>query len=371
MPEDVDMSKHVEFLKRQQRNVREGSTLHIPGPRDFDRGEVPREMDHEAHPGLARAETRNTLGPVRSETDREGANTNTTEHMNLDDHPHRAGIKFDTQEHPGHRQETATFETAPTTASRPLERIKSGIENTFRRRRSNSNLVNLQHAKSSIGRTFTSMTTVKSRDYNMNDPMPYLSYQVTTGRNSAFLGLTPEQREELGGIEYRSLKTLAKILLLYFFGFHLSGVIILTPWINMTHWGTTVVRQVAGQNPSWWGVFTSASLFNDLGITLTADSMVSFQRAALPLLYGSFLIIIGNTGFPVMLRFVIWVMSKIVPYGSRTWEELKFLLDHPRRCFTLLFPAKATWWLFWVLVGLNSVDLVFFIILDLQRQDSD
>ena len=105
-------------------------------------------------------------------------------------------------------------------------------------------------------------------------------------------------------------------------------------------------------------------MFNDLGFTLTPDSMISFQRAMLPLLLGSFLIVIGNTGFPCMLRFVIWLTSFLVPKDSGVWEELEFLLDHPRRCFTLLFPSAATWWLFWILVGLNGLDLIFFIVLD-------
>ena len=105
-------------------------------------------------------------------------------------------------------------------------------------------------------------------------------------------------------------------------------------------------------------------MFNDLGFTLTPDSMISFQQAVLPLLLGSFLIIIGNTGFPCMLRFIIWAFERLVPRSSGVWEEFKFLLDHPRRCFTLLFPSSATWWLFWILVVLNGLDLLFFIILD-------
>jgi Trk-type K+ transport system membrane component len=102
----------------------------------------------------------------------------------------------------------------------------------------------------------------------------------------------------------------------------------------------------------------------DLGFTLTPDSMNSFNTAVFPLLVMSFFIIIGNTGFPIMLRFIIWVTSIYVPSHSGLWEELRFLLDHPRRCFTLLFPSAATWWLFWVLVILNGIDLIFFIILD-------
>jgi Trk-type K+ transport system membrane component len=154
----------------------------------------------------------------------------------------------------------------------------------------------------------------------------------------------------------------------------------LVAWIvrNDT-WGPVV--DSAGVSRVWWyvceadhvppeadilcrGFFTSPSALADVGYTLTPDSMNSFPTAVFPLLLLIFLIIIGNTGFPCMLRFLIWVTSKLVPRESAIWEELKFLLDHPRRCFTLLFPSKATWWLFWILVILNGIDLVFYIILD-------
>lgn len=41
---------------------------------------------------------------------------------------------------------------------------------------------------------------------------PNLSREVTIGRNSIFHNLTSEDREELGGIEYKSLKLLLKII---------------------------------------------------------------------------------------------------------------------------------------------------------------
>lgn len=112
------------------------------------------------------------------------------------------------------------------------------------------------------------------------------------------------------------------------------------------------------------GIFTPATLFNDLGFTLTPDSMISFQYAVWPLLLGSFLIVIGNTGFPCLLRFTLWISSKLSIRETSLWEELHFLLDHPRRCFTLLFPSSATWVLFGILIVLNGLDLIFFIILD-------
>src|SRR5262249_46472877 len=57
--------------------------------------------------------------------------------------------------------------------------------------------------------TLGSLLTSRSLE---RDPMPYLSWTPTIGRNSAFVDLSEEQREELGGIEYRALKTLAFIL---------------------------------------------------------------------------------------------------------------------------------------------------------------
>ncbi len=41
--------------------------------------------------------------------------------------------------------------------------------------------------------------------------LPFLSKQVTIGRNSQFLNMTSADRELLGGVEYRALKLLLKI----------------------------------------------------------------------------------------------------------------------------------------------------------------
>ena len=42
--------------------------------------------------------------------------------------------------------------------------------------------------------------------------LPYFTFNPTIGRNSLFLGLTEEQREELGGVEYRAVKVLLLVL---------------------------------------------------------------------------------------------------------------------------------------------------------------
>ncbi|CCH59598.1 hypothetical protein TBLA_0B07820 [Henningerozyma blattae CBS 6284] len=209
-------------------------------------------------------------------------------------------------------------------------------------------------------------------DFNLAHPnralrrrKSYLSYTPTIGRNSTFAGLNKSQRNELGGVEYRAIKLLCIIIAVYYFGFHVCSFVMLVPWISLKPHYKKIVRE-DGVSPAWWGFFTAMSAFNDLGLTLTPDSMSSFNSAIYPLLVMAWFIIIGNTGFPILLRFIIWILKIFSPDLSQMQESLQFLLDHPRRCFTLLFPSGATWWLTIILVGMNLTDLILFIILDFE-----
>ncbi|UPX19791.1 low affinity potassium transporter [Ascochyta rabiei] len=331
-----DKEKSIAFVESQRNRHPAEGTLRIPGPRDFDRGLVPERV---GHGDLTRELTRTSHEDDDQRRARRRSRSTSVGEANGDAPKLRNHITFDGPQR-------------PTTGASVYRKPDPDAPNPSMHLRNRSR-----------SRTIASFFT-REREEAEEDPMPYLSWAPTIGRNSNFVDLTEDQREELGGVEYRALKLLAVILVAYFVGFHLLGMVCLLPWITRDPHYTQVVEDV-GVNPVWWGFFTPASMFNDLGYTLTPDSMISFQFAVLPLLLGTFLIIIGNTGFPCMLRFVIWLVSKFVPRGSGVWEELRFLLDHPRRCFTLLFPSKANWWLFAVLVGLNGLDLIFFIILDL------
>lgn len=108
-------------------------------------------------------------------------------------------------------------------------------------------------------------------------------------------------------------------------------------------------------------------MIDNLGFTLTPDSMITFRDATWPMLIMTFLAFAGNTFYPVFLRLVIWTMSKLVPTHSTMKEPLQFLLDHPRRCYTLLFPSQPTWILFGILFAMNFVDVLLIIVLDLNN----
>lgn len=110
-------------------------------------------------------------------------------------------------------------------------------------------------------------------------------------------------------------------------------------------------------------------MVNNLGFTLTPDSMISFRDATWPMLVMTFLAFAGNTCYPVLLRLCLWLMSKVLPRSSPSQKPLQFLLDHPRRCCTLLFPSRPTWVLFGIVVLLNFIDTLLMIVLDLDTPE--
>lgn len=318
---------HLALLQNQRRPTQ---ALRIPSPREFDRGGLPEAVD-DIGEGLVRRQT------TQSDQGRDYAALK----------QQRSGGQHITIDEPNVPRPPRRTTTFPRVNSRFTadQGTDADEPSPIQRRRTRRGTLSSLFGPSEGARD-----------------APYLSWQPTIGRNSAFVDLTEEQKNELGGIEYRSLKLLAIILVGYFFFFHLLGIVALVPWILHTHWGRYVTE--AGVGRPWWAIFIAGSSFNDQGFSLTPDSLLSFNDAIFPLLLMTFTIIIGNTGFPCMLRLIIWMFWKICPRDTAVWEELHFLLDHPRRCFTLLFPGYATWWLFGVLVLLNGTDLILFIILD-------
>ncbi|EAQ89096.1 hypothetical protein CHGG_05715 [Chaetomium globosum CBS 148.51] len=345
--------EHIAFLERQRKG--DDEVLRIPNPRDAERGMLPKRVeagdDEEPDVGDAPA---GASAPTAAADNRQQAITI--------EEPDRNKLQQSDSDELLEDAKAAAHALSFLKLRKPrfLSRTNSKSHGT----EADSSATATAARTRSRRQSFQSMRTAFSRE--KVEGTPYLSWEPTIGRNSAFPDLTEEQREELGGIEYRSLKTLALVLTGYFWIYSAIGVIGLVPWIlNMDSYGEIVDQ--AGVSRTWWAFFTSSSAFMDLGFTLTPDSMNSFNTAVWPLLLMSFLIVIGNTGFPVMLRFIIWVLSHITPAGTGLYEELRFLLDHPRRCFTLLFPSGATWWLFWLLVIMNGLDVMFFIVLDLGK----
>lgn len=167
-PLQFSLDQHI-AIREKQRDVTDRSTLRIPGPRDFDQGREPEPLEMP----LDQPDSQDTPVAVESEK-------RSPFHFDLG-HLHRPRTDLSAISMLTRRRHD--MENAPTQESHPAPR-RSGTFGSFR----------------------AAATTER-------EPVaPYLSWQPTIGRNSAFADLNQQQREELGGIEYRSLKTLAIVL---------------------------------------------------------------------------------------------------------------------------------------------------------------
>ncbi|OZJ07024.1 hypothetical protein BZG36_00227 [Bifiguratus adelaidae] len=179
--------------------------------------------------------------------------------------------------------------------------------------------------------------------------------------------LTEAERQQLGGAEYGALRTLEWVVGIYFVVMQVGVALILRLWLACSpYWTGVLVSQPGSPDPWWFSFFISVSAFNNVGFSLVNANMVPFENALVILIFMSILIVFGNTGYALALRLILWTLWRTLPEKYAVQRDVyKFLLDHPRRCFTTLFPARQTWWLLVVLIILTCAELFFFLVLNL------
>ncbi|KAI0250399.1 cation transport protein-domain-containing protein [Lactifluus subvellereus] len=198
-------------------------------------------------------------------------------------------------------------------------------------------------------------------------PVSYLSFNARVGHNSRFIGLSQDDYEELGGVEYRALIVLLWTVSGYYIVTLLIPFAVLAPYMSMAKWKDNFLppNQHRVINPIWYSTFQIVGAWANTGFSLVDQNLVPFQTAYPLLMFMVWLALAGNTGFPIFLRFCIWVHYKLTPKRSKWRGTLHFLLDHPRRCFIYLFPSRQTWFLLTVLVILNFTDWFLFLVLNI------
>ncbi|KAG1329837.1 hypothetical protein G6F62_007499 [Rhizopus arrhizus] len=180
--------------------------------------------------------------------------------------------------------------------------------------------------------------------------------------------LTRHVRYRMGGTEYCALDMLAWLIPIYYLGFVIVFGFMFQIYVSCSTYAQAVLETSNPNGPvePWFfSFFLSLSAFTNLGLNSLDASMVPFQNAPCPLILCIILILVGNTAFAIMLRFIIWVCYRLTPRSKElTKETFRYLLDHPRRCYTTLFPSTQTWWLLIVLVIITLIELVSFLALN-------
>ena len=103
---------------------------------------------------------------------------------------------------------------------------------------------------------------------------------------------------------------------------------------------------------------TSLDVLKETDVRLTDQSMIPFNGSFLLIYVLNVVMLAGNHALPMMLRFYIWLGTKLWRRGQVN-ETLHFLLDHPRRYVLALSYLLVTYppsWLLICLVNTFTVD---------------
>jgi len=156
-------------------------------------------------------------------------------------------------------------------------------------------------------------------------------------------------------IEYKALIKIMKVMLAYWFISQSVGASIFYAYFRFGSGPIQSRLRSEGISPVWNALYLAVSAFQNNGLVLTPSSVMEFNRSPVLLNTIGALILLGNTALPIMIRSIVWCLRQRAQMGSVDQKVLDFLLDHPRRCFTHLFPAVHTVWLLMVVVALGAV----------------
>lgn len=102
----------------------------------------------------------------------------------------------------------------------------------------------------------------------------YFASKGFVSRNSSFHGLTPAERDELGGVEYRAVSFLSVIVPIYWLSFLILGIVGVGGWLEANH---PEISRSNGLSPFWTGAFFAVSAFVNSGMSLLDMNMTALQ----------------------------------------------------------------------------------------------
>ncbi|CAI9628944.1 hypothetical protein GT037_001709 [Alternaria burnsii] len=224
------------------------------------------------------------------------------------------------------------------------------------------------HSQQSISKRRRSLAEESKLDDSFNVQTFVKEQKRNIGRNGQFFNLSSDQREYLGGVEYRALKFLSMFVPAYFILWQLFGGIALGAYMSVYEREACAVN---AQNPWWAGIFLAISAYSNAGFTLLDAGFIPFQSSYYVLVIVTILSLAGPASFPVVVRFLIWSMSTLLDLFSKdkeygVWKEgFDFILKFPRRVYTSMFPSRDTLLFIATFTSFVVVDWVLILVLSI------
>mmetsp|Transcript_156074 Transcript_156074/g.500568 ORF Transcript_156074/g.500568 Transcript_156074/m.500568 type:complete len:847 (-) Transcript_156074:275-2815(-) len=154
-------------------------------------------------------------------------------------------------------------------------------------------------------------------------------------------------------LEYKSLRVVLKVVLGYWLFAHMLGFAIFFSYFQFFEGAIQDKFFAEGLTPWCHALYLTVSSFQNNGLVMTPSSVMDFANSPVLLNTVGLLIFLGNVGLPIMVRLIVTILNRQAAPGSQRQQVLDFLLEHPRRCFTHMFPAVHTLWLLLVVIALN------------------
>ncbi|KAG6542447.1 hypothetical protein Mapa_016137 [Marchantia paleacea] len=171
-----------------------------------------------------------------------------------------------------------------------------------------------------------------------------------------------DAQQALRTLEYRALVALSGVIVRYLFAVSILGFVMGVIYFVTFGGHDMRLLENRGINPYFYAMFTSISAFSNTGYCMTNDNMIPFIRSSAFLFLYAVLASVGNTLYGPVMRFLVWVCYKRAPDKEKSVYD--YLLKHPRRCYTYLFPRYQTLWLVGVYFLITGFQVFFMCLLE-------
>ncbi|KAL8036563.1 hypothetical protein ABFX02_12G166800 [Erythranthe guttata] len=176
------------------------------------------------------------------------------------------------------------------------------------------------------GEVFTSILELHFSKSAKSDSSTFKYYSNNSNRRTDQLGIVinREAEAEEGLLKFKSIQTLAVLVGCYLLVVHVAGTTLISVYLNLVPSAKNVLKK-KGLNQQIFTIFTAVSTFANCGFLPTNENMMAFRTNSGLQLILIPLILMGNTLYPLCLRFTILALEKIT--GK---EELRYMLKNSR-----------------------------------------